>query len=225
MRRPGFRTSRLVMLIAMAVLSGVSTARADPLAVTTGSLVVYWDGSATPFTLIGDGFAVGGGAPGGAAAQQITPGKVLDLSTIVAGNRLGFGPATVGDFEGSAYYDGTLNFTATPFVVPPSTAASLSLSTSFTMAGQLLGFPTFDRIGTPLFTVALAGAGTATIGPLKNLVPLGVDSYLLHSGGLLFQFADDQAPVPEPASMLLLGTGLAGLAAARARRRRSSGGV
>ena len=106
-------------------------------------------------------FTVFGGAPGGTAPMNPVAGQLFNVSTTVGGNELGFGQAQVGAFSGEAFYDGSLVFTAEPVMVPSSPDSVLTLMTRFVMTGQLFGFATPDRSGPPLFSLMLAGSGTA----------------------------------------------------------------
>jgi hypothetical protein len=208
MREIARRTCGVFLPTLIAVSCVAATANAEPLTIRSGSLTLYWDASATPFMFVGDGFSVGGGEPGISAPAGAMVGSVVDLSRTVTSG-FGSGPATVGSFSGEAFFDGSLQFVAAPFVAPSSSASSVTFQTGFTMTGMLLGYATAARTGTPLFALDLTGGGTAMWGPLRNIG----DQYILNTGGLTFNF-EDQAPVPEPASMLLFGTGAA-LAALR----------
>jgi hypothetical protein len=70
----------------------------------------------------------------------------------------------------------------------------------FTFTGQLTGYASPDRIGTPAFDLTLVGSGTAT---LRMAPENGRYSF----SSLDYQF--DAAPVPEPGTLLLVGPGAA----------------
>jgi hypothetical protein len=72
----------------------------------------------------------------------------------------------------------------------------------------------------PVFSRQLVGSGTATASFVRVS---GEDNLFdLLSEGLQYRFEAAAAPVPEPTSMLLLGTGLAAVAVGRWRRRKLS---
>jgi hypothetical protein len=89
-----------------------------------------------------------------------------------------------------------LSVSATPSLTP----------TSFVLFGTL----TFFELATasPLFTAEVSGTGTAT----WQFVPTPTGSLIV--SGANYEFA----PVPEPMTLLLVGGGLAGVAATRRRR-------
>ena len=89
----------------------------------------------------------------------------------------------------------------------------MELRAPFVLTGDVKGFAHHDLDGrTPLFDVALSGHGTATI----RFDVLG-DRY----GDPAVRY--EMSPVPEPATMTLLGIGVAGLAGRAWRRTRRKG--
>ena len=80
------------------------------------------------------------------------------------------------------------------------------------MTGQLTAFsdPSFS---TPLFSADLSGSGTASLG----ILPYGANGI---PGDLDFTFSTPDAATPEPASLLMMGIGLGGVALRNRVRRR-----
>jgi hypothetical protein len=104
----------------------------------------------------------------------------------------------------------------TPEVALPGTG---SLSLPFEFSGLLLAFSNPNDVQ-PVFSRQLVGSGTATASFVRVS---GEDNLFdLLSEGLQYRFEAAAAPVPEPTSMLLLGTGLAAVAVGRWRRRKLS---
>jgi PEP-CTERM motif len=151
-------------------------------------------------------------------AQQLctpcAPGQVLELTTTFD---LG-GEAYGGNHDGrSVYGEGQLTFASAPVTVPQSPPAGLfPIWFPFTTTGfvHLVDRSTSEV----LFSENVFGAGTALlflVGTGINAVPLGPP----YSFFFLNYPLDDSTPTPEPASVLLLATGLAGVFTAVRKRR------
>ena len=155
-----------------------------------------------------------------------TPGAVLDLGTTLAVRDWDAGRATQdGRSYESVYYSGSFNFDAGSVVVPdmppgqsgPDAQGLSRRFTTYTFTGTLAGFADPSLTGTPLFSTPLTGGG---------LVAVAFSNYPPESGirvlQLDYHFAS-AAPVPEPGSLLLFGSGAACIAARWRRRRHDRG--
>jgi PEP-CTERM motif-containing protein len=180
-----------------------SKTRADPVVVTSGFLTVTGLSGGPMYTLVGDNFVTGGqGEKGNLGLQTqavFTSGAVVNVGALFAGSSLG-------DNHG-----GTFFFTGPPITIPFS-LTTLTLTSPFQFSGNLLTCPQSCVIGPVISSVDLVGSGTATFSLLfSGLTTNGTPIFT-------FQTITYNFEVPEPASLLLLGGGLAALSAVLRRR-------
>jgi len=100
-----------------------------------------------------------------------------------------------------------------PFQPGDDTEGFTRFSTTFTSTGTLTGFADPSLAGTSLFSTELMGGGR---------VNASFSNYPPESGIRVLQLDyhfDEVAPIPEPGSLLLFGSGAAWVAARRRRRR------
>ena len=216
---------RRLQLALLAALAGPSLAAADPVRITSGFVHAGTVDPRAQFALAGEGLSLAGFAEAFSSTLSLecvpcAPGTTLDLAGAFEGPRAAGSGTVDGVTYSEIFLDGmTGTFSSPSFQIAGDQAVTIMRNFSFTgtISGYLLN-PFVHGFTEPAFTKTLTGQGVVRAGFLFN----ADETPLFSATDLRYEFAD-AAPVPEPATLLLFGTGAA-MAALRRRRMASGGG-
>lgn len=224
------RIAALAACCLVLVLGASRSAHADPVYIRGGSYAIASTGDSYHFQVPNQfvpnsGIVITGSASSVAGISPLTclvcdPGQTYEIGRHTEGPGflgkadLGTGTA-VSTFMGTSTtvnyaFSGWLTFIADPITLPAWGTSSVSFAIPFVARVSLDGRD-LDHPGGGIFT-RWVGTGTAHV----TFTPTSNGQWANNSGEMLrFEFSTQ--PVPEPATMFLLGSGLAGIAAVRRR--------
>lgn len=228
LRKAAFASSTLALLF-LSLLVSAREARADAIVITSGfysmsspfhNIPVY---KSFAYKFVGDNFQNSGGQADGPTrnvgsncGNPCLAGESFSLNS--HGGLSTFGRPSFLHVNGVSHFGyagGPLLFTTESMTIPLDAGPELTLTAPFMMTGTFTFFE-IDPNGTGstgyTFSSDVTGSGMATV--------FLVFSQTTHSYEVI-NVNYNLTAVPEPATMILLGTGLAGIAARGRKRRRA----